>query len=330
MTNFATDNFVTDYEALTGGCGCWELTQWSVITMTGQDRVSFLHQLCTADIRGLAVGAGCEAFCTDVKGKILAHVIVLVREEQVDLLTVPGHARPILEHFDRYIIREDVVCQDNTAGPAWTLVSGAQAPAALESLLEGAGSLPQQTWHSASYPVHGRELVLVRTGMVWPQSYLVRATVDELLEYGTGFHAVTAEAAWHALRLESGWPCGGTDFSTEHLPQELSRDRQAISFTKGCYLGQETIARIDALGHVNKRLCTLEFSGAQIPPPGTHLLAAGQQVGQVTSACWSPARQAPLALGMVRHGANELNTQLESACGVATVVAAATEQSTAP
>ena len=118
---------------------------------------------------------------------------------------------------------------------------------------------------------------------------------------------------WHAIRVEAAWPLWGVDFDGSNLAQEVGRDATAISFRKGCYLGQETVARIDALGHVNKKLIQVRFSGGDAPAVGAELSADGQTVGRVTSAAWSPRRQSPVALAMVKRGANE--TGLLINCG---------------
>jgi folate-binding Fe-S cluster repair protein YgfZ len=88
----------------------------------------------------------------------------------------------------------------------------------------------------------------------------------------------------------------------------VGRDAQAINFRKGCYLGQETVARIDALGHVNKRLCTVRLAGEAMA--GDELFAGGESVGRVTSASYSPRFDAWLALAMVRRGHNEPGARL--------------------
>ncbi len=127
-------------------------------------------------------------------------------------------------------------------------------------------------------------------------------------------------AAFDAARIEWGFPLYGVDITDKNLPQEVARDALAISFVKGCYLGQETVARIDALGHVNKLLVGVRFHGATVPSPDTELSAAGQTVGHVTSATYSPRLSAPLALAYVRRGSNEPGTKLSSALGDAAVV----------
>src|SRR5438876_9836243 len=95
----------------------------------------------------------------------------------------------------------------------------------------------------------------------------------------------------------SGTPASRrADSTADNLPQEVARNAQAISFTKGCYLGQETVARIDAVGHVNRLLVGLKFASDESPVGGTSLLAGGQQVGHVTSAAWSPLLGRALSL----------------------------------
>jgi hypothetical protein len=124
-----------------------------------------------------------------------------------------------------------------------------------------------------------------------------------------------------AVRIEAGLPLFGVDFNADNLPQEVGRDAVAISFTKGCYLGQETVARIDALGHVNRQLAGVRFSGEAAPAAETKLTHAGAEVGQVTSASYSPQLKAPLALAMLRRGHNSPGAQLDSPAGAAEVVA---------
>jgi folate-binding protein YgfZ len=122
------------------------------------------------------------------------------------------------------------------------------------------------------------------------------------------------------MRLETGTPLYGVDFDDDNLPQEVGRNEQAISFTKGCYLGQETVARIDALGHVNQQLVGVRFDGEAIPTVGTELTSGGAVAGRVTSATYSPLLEAPLAIAMVRHKFLPTGTRLDSANGPCEIV----------
>jgi folate-binding protein YgfZ len=130
-----------------------------------------------------------------------------------------------------------------------------------------------------------------------------------------------ADSAFDVARIEAGMPLFKVDFDDSNLPQEVGRDKEAISFTKGCYLGQETVARIDGLGHVNQRIVGVQFTGHEVPAVGTELILAGAAVGRVTSSAFSPALGAPLALAMVRREANAVGTRLESAVGACEVIA---------
>jgi folate-binding protein YgfZ len=110
------------------------------------------------------------------------------------------------------------------------------------------------------------------------------------------------QASFEALRIEAGTPVFGRDLAETNLPQELDRDERTINFVKGCYLGQETVARIDAVGHVNQLLRGLQLPpGSSPPPPGAWLEHAGQRVGFVTSAAFSPGWNAAIALGLIRR-----------------------------
>src|SRR5262249_54035500 len=153
-----------------------------------------------------------------------------------------------------------------------------------------------------------------------PEGFLIacqRADVGQVQAALVAAGAVLCdESVFEAARIEYGTPLFGRDFSDENLPQEVGRDRQAISFTKGCYLGQETVARIDALGHVNRLLRGVKFESDSVPAIGTELFgsagecsdqiasqnqaAGAKPIGRVTSACWSPRLNAPLGLAMVR------------------------------
>jgi hypothetical protein len=109
------------------------------------------------------------------------------------------------------------------------------------------------------------------------------------------------DKAVEIARIEAGTPFYGRDINDKNFPQEVGRDERAISFTKGCYLGQETVARIDALGHVNRLLVGLCFEGSEAPTPGTELRVGDKTAGTVTSSVYSPRLEAPLALGYVRR-----------------------------
>jgi folate-binding protein YgfZ len=134
---------------------------------------------------------------------------------------------------------------------------------------------------------------------------------------------------FEVLRIEAGTPVFGKDITEKNLPQEIGRDARAINFVKGCYLGQETVARLDALGHVNQILRGLVFEpGSDCPPSGATLEDGDKRVGVVTSSAFSPARNASVALGMVRTSHAEPGTKVTIRVGDGQAPIAATVSDT--
>jgi folate-binding protein YgfZ len=177
---------------------------------------------------------------------------------------------------------------------------------------------------SVAVTIGGEQVLLRRVQLAGPVGFLIDGPRGAHAGIGAALEAAGAtrvgELAWQSRRIEAGWPLYGVDITDKNLPQELDRDRLAINFTKGCYLGQETVARIDALGHVNKILVGVRFRTDEVPPTGTELSLGEQVVGHVTSACFSPLLHAPLALAYVRRGENEPGTSLVASTGPAEIV----------
>jgi len=277
------------YQALRSGRGAVELTGWSSISVTGADRQKFLHNFCTNDVTRLTPGESCEAFFCNAKGKIVGHGVIGCRDNELVFVGAPGQAAALVAHLDRYIIREDVKLADNSSDRSYFFVA-AEVP----------GSETPIKW----------DLLGTGHGAIIDHSF---APIQQYETFG--------EEAFAAARIEAGFPLSGVDFDSENLPQEVGRDRQAISFTKGCYLGQETVARLDALGHVNRKLVTVRFESSSRPDRGTELTLNSAKVGSVTSSAWSPKLRVPIALAMVRSGAIAPGTRLESRLGNCEVIA---------
>jgi tRNA-modifying protein YgfZ len=319
-TNFG--DTAAEYAALTGAVALVDLSDRTQIELTGADRQSFLHNLCTNEVRRLAAGAGCEAFLCNVQGHTLALVNVLCGAETLVIETVPGEEAKLLKHLDKYLIREKVELHGRSEQWAELLLAGPGAEALLQ---KSTNTIPQRTFdnvtgHLANVPVSIR-----RVDFTEPTGFLIsceRASVAELWQnlHDAGARPCGSEA-FEIARLEAGTPLYGRDLTDGNLPQELARDSRAISFTKGCYIGQETVARLDALGHVNRTLCGVSFADSEVPPVGTEFTdEAGKSLGQVTSAAFSPRLGAPLALAYVRRGSNTPGTKLRSASGPAEVI----------
>ena len=299
MTSSESSSFGREYQALKSGLAVAELVGWSSISVFGADRQSFLHNFCTNDVKRLVAGESREAFFTNVKGKIVGHGVLQCRETEVVFVGGPGQASRLVEHLDRYVIREDVKLRDTTHERSYLMVAG--------------GASAGNSHIAISWDILGRG----DSKLYEVDASDVSVVVRNLMTEGC---VIAGRLAFEAARIEAGLPQYGIDFNEENLPQEVGRDREAVSFTKGCYLGQETVARIDALGHVNQRLVGVRFFRRDVPSGGTELTREGRAVGSVTSAAFSPKLNAPLALAMVRREANSPGTRLESAIGECEVV----------
>lgn len=314
-----------EYDALTSGAGLVPLLDRTQIEVTGNDRATFLHNVCTNDVKGLRPGEGCEAFFTNVQGKIVSHGFIFCREESMVLETVPGQAEKLLSHLDRYLISEKVELADRSADWGELLIAGKGAEKVLNTALNC--QLPTQRLNHCDVRIGEGVVSLRRVDFTGPIGFLISGTHDVLAEVWTSLSqygaaaAPTGQEAFEMARIEAGTPFYGQDITEKNLPQELARNDQAINFTKGCYLGQETVARIDALGHVNRTLCGFRFDGQAIPESDLELAAEDKVVGHVTSAAFSPRLNSPLALGFVRRDHNDPGVTLNSALGNATVVA---------
>ena len=322
MTEPITAQIKAEYDALTSGIGVAALRPQTWIELTGEDRLTLLHNLCTNDINRLEPQTGCEAFLTDVRGKVLGHVIVLCGPQSVTIETTGGQAESIVQHLDRYIIREDVQVHDRSGQWSELLLGGSAVVQRLPSVVGTA--LPRHTLDHVSVQIAGIPAILCQFDVIHPHSYLIgclSADQDQVINTLKHLGAVTcSHEAVEMVRIESGWPVYGRDITASNLPQEIGRDEQTISFTKGCYLGQETVARIDALGHVNQMLVGVAFQGSDCPAAGLELLHDNAPVGMVTSATHSPRLGKPLSMAYVRREHHQIGTKLDSSAGVAEVI----------
>jgi folate-binding protein YgfZ len=321
VTDFLAVQPPAQYAALAKGAGLIDVCDRTRLVLRGADRAKFLHNLCTNEVRRLAPGSGCEAFLTNVQGKVLGHILVFCEPDCLVIDTVAGQAATIAAHLDRYLIREDVQVADASAERAEWLLAGNASPDLLARLgvIAPAGRLDHAPASVGGVPVSVR-----RVDMAGPMGFLIDSPRDQAAALADALVAAGAvscdPASAESARIEAGWPEFGRDISDDNLPQEVARDDRAISFTKGCYLGQETVARIDALGHVNKTLVGVTFPSDSKPTVGEELSAEGKAAGRVTSVAFSPRLRAPLAMAYVRRGSNAPGTELACAVGSATVV----------
>lgn len=302
-----------EYAMLTGAAAVVDCSVRARIEIAGGDRATFLHNLCSNEVRKLQPGHGCEAFFLNAKGHIVGHGFILAGQESHTIESAPAQAEALMAQLDRYLIREDVQLHNRTSDWAEFMLGG---PQAAEVLQRATGQTPPAEYLTASdVSIAGVPIRLWRVDFTLPASYALLFAADRRLDVyraltDCGAHPA-GRCAWETARVEAGLPIFGQDISDRNLPQEVARDDRALSFVKGCYIGQETVARIDALGHVNRSLTGVKFVGQALPQAGAQLGAAGQVIGDVTSVVYSPKLAAPLALAYVRRGYERPGTALE-------------------
>jgi len=261
----------------------YDLSDRTQIEVQGADRAKFLHGFCTNDIKALAPGQGCEAFLTNIKGRVLGHIFVFATAQSLWLETVADQEAAIISHLDRYLIREDVQLIGRSQDRGELFVSGTNA-APLLMLEEGLAPYGSVTRES-----FGNAFDIRRVDILGEPGFLLsipRAAIEttRFSLLAVGCREGSAEE-FESRRIAAGFPYYGRDITEDNIAQEVARTKQCISFTKGCYLGQEPIARLDAMGHTNRELRRIRFESGSAPIAGAVLLAADSDdtAGVITS-----------------------------------------------
>ncbi len=304
-----------EYAAATTAAALFDFSDRTLVELAGADRVRFLHSFCTNDVKRLCAGQGCEAFVANVKGRVVGHVWVDVADSSLWLDADPGSAERLVPHLERYVINEDVTIADRTADWGELLVTGPEAADRLARLgidVAALGNLNHivREWSGTPVRVRRFDIGLHRGYALCMRRDCLADCRERLREAGV---RPAGSAVWTALRIEAGLPLFGVDISDDNLAQEVGRTKTAISFTKGCYLGQEPIARIDALGHVNRELRSLRLSGETVPQTRSRVFSdaeASSLVGTVTSSAFSFASNSPVAMALLRFNASACGSQV--------------------
>ncbi len=276
----------SEYTALKKSAGLLDLSARGKIEVSGSDRVSFLHNILTQDIKNLQPGQSTYAALLSAPGKVLADMNVFVFENQLVLDTEPGLEKKLLPLLDKFLITEDAVLKDITAETAHLAVEGPKAviPADLKfpffSMLRGMTG--PKAFHS-----------------IMPKSE-ARAVKEALICAG----AVNAgPEALEIARIEWGWLRYGIDMDETVSLSETGLDEISASETKGCYPGQEVVARTKTYKGLQKKMVRLILNGKNLPKNGEEILSAEEKnIGRITSACYSEETGKNIALGYVAKG----------------------------
>jgi folate-binding protein YgfZ len=330
-----------EHAALRQSAGVLDLSFRSRLCLVGADRARFLHGQVTNDVNRLREGQGCYAAITTAKGKMEGDLNILCLADELLLDFEPGLAEKISRRLEKYIVADDVQIVD--AGPHYGLLSvqGPKAEAVVRALglftelpaqplafvkasdatlgeiyLAGNARLANssggrtETPSEASQP--GSKSAIAGFDLFVPNQSL-GAVADKLVAAAKSIGGRVC--GWQALetaRIEAGIPRYGADMDETNIPLECGLEARAITYVKGCYIGQEVINRIHSVGHVNRELCGLRLADNLecLPRHGDKLWQAGREAGYVTSAVQSPVLNAGIALGYVRREANQTGAQL--------------------
>lgn len=344
---------LTEHATLRETAGVLDLSFRSRICLLGADRVRFLHGQVTNDVKKLRPGEGCYAALVTAKGKMQSDLNIFALQDELLLDFEPGLTGLVTERLEKYIVADDVQVVDVAAHYGLLSVQGPKAEAVLRAvgLIEvprsGGPELPAKPYGSVkiSDPTLGDIYVTNHARLAGSAGILPASSAresDAILRQDAGAPrmgfdifvptvalAAVADklvaaakaaggracgwAAYEAARIEAGIPRFGADMDETNIPLECGIEARAVSYNKGCYIGQEVINRIHSIGHVNRELRSLRLADdvKALPACGDKLFHDGKEIGHITSAVYSPTSKANLALGYVRREVNQIGVELK-------------------
>ena len=309
-----------EHAALTQGVGVLDLSFRSRACLTGNDRVRFLHGQVTNDINKLVAGSGCYAVLVTSKARMQSDLNVYRLAEELLLDFEPGLTQKVSERLEKYVISEDVQITDVGALYGLLSVQGPKATAVLQSTLPEFCAVPSVPFSFVTATSAEGEIYLMNRPRFGSGGYDLLVPVTLLPVFAGRFVEGARSAGgrlcgWDAAeiaRIENGIPRFGADMDETNIPLEAGLENSAVSFNKGCYIGQEVISRIRTYSEVAKVLRGLRLADdlKTLPPRGEKLYRDGKEAGYVTSAIRSPRLSASIGLGYVRKETNQVGAEL--------------------
>jgi folate-binding protein YgfZ len=284
------------YNALRTSAAWIDVSERGKIRALGEDRKRLLHAMTTNQVQKLEPGQGCYAFFLNAQGRILGDVNLFVLEDCILLDTEPEEREKLREHIDRYIIADDVTLEDATDSLATIALEGRAA----EGILTGLGApIPAQPHGTALWGAR----IVARASTTGSSGFLLivpREQKDGLIAQLTAAGVPRASREdQRTIRIENGHPRYGEEISERYLVQETAQ-MEAVSFEKGCYLGQEIVERVRSRAQIHRILRAVEIDGEAVPEPGTKFKSGEEDAGEVASAAYSPKLGRVAALGYIR------------------------------
>jgi folate-binding protein YgfZ len=301
------------YNAAMEGAAIAERDWFGVVKLTGAERASWLQGMVTNEVEKLGPGSGCYAAHLTAQGKMVAHMYVLADQDALWLSLERAVIPKLLAAFDKLLIMEDVQMADVSDQYSILGVLGPKAPATLEAWLNQPLELPNAYSHTKF-----DDYRIVHSDLGY-DIWVPREQTDHVLRF-LSEHGTTAidHGTWDVLRTEAGIPIYGVDIDETTTMPELGE--RGISYDKGCYIGQEVVAKVKYIGHVNRRFVGLTISGKELPEAKTPIRKGGRDAGYITTSLFSPGLNQPIALGFVGRAAYAPGSEVEVGTTTATIV----------
>jgi glycine cleavage system aminomethyltransferase T len=311
-----------DYQTATSTAALFDMSAAGKLELTGPDAPMFLNNLSTNDTANLPLGGGCEAYFCDSRAKVqfaawIYHIRLSDGRHAMWVETTSGRNAELVKYLDRYLISEQVEIADVTTRFAQFHLAG---PKAVDILAKALGApvpeLPEFAHMERTFGANATCSIRRRDMLGLPGFDIVclkeRAEGVRGMLIAAGATAGTPQT-FETLRIEAGTPIYGIDIDAERSVMEVGRFARAVSYAKGCFLGQEPIVMArDRTGHAIRTFLGLKVLEGGPLPPGSKLFHDGQEVGVVTSSCHSPRLGAPVALAYLKWKHQEPGTRMEA------------------
>lgn len=306
-----------EHHAVRQGVGVIDLSHRGRLRLTGRDRAAYLHRIISNDVEGLAVGEGNYATILTNRGKIIADMKVYVFEDFIGIETNSETTSSLYQELDKYLIADDVTIEDFTER---TGAVGVHGPKSAELLQEVYGFNVEHLseYHNIVHEIDGRRIICARANETGEVGYNL-CTASESMEWlwdttltkGREYDAQPIGlTALNTLRIEAGIPRYGAELDDSIFPGEAELEG-AISYEKGCYIGQEIVARMKYRGHPNRLLRGFEITGDTLPQSGDRLFDGDKEIGRLTSAVVSSTLGKTVGMGYVRIAYADEGSQVE-------------------
>ena len=307
---------ISEHKAVRTDVGIADISYHGILTLTGEDRAKFLHRLISNDVENLSDGQGNYATLLTNRGKIIADLNVYILEDEIYISTAPESAENAFAELDKYLIADDVELSLETDKIGAIAVYGPKSPELVQSVLEMENLRELSEHHSRICRVDNQRTVCVRSDTVGESGYHLYTptnALEVLWEKLIAERPNVVPIGWDALeslRIEAGTPRYGTELTDAIIPLEADLEH-AIDFEKGCYIGQEIVARMKYRGHPNRLLRGIEIDAENAIQQNSKIFSGDKEVGWVTSSAYSPTLGKLIALGYVRMAFTEQGSQIQ-------------------